>query len=92
MKELFINILIITYGGVGIVALVGYWPTIKDLYKHKKASANTSSYILWTLTSGVTFLYSLFVLPNLLFQLVSGTNFLACATVLILSIGLKRKS
>jgi hypothetical protein len=92
MKELLINMLIITYGGIGVVALIGYWPTIKDLYKHKKASANISSYVLWTLTSGVTYLYSLFVLPNLLFQLVSGTNFLACGTVLILCIGLKKKS
>jgi hypothetical protein len=92
MKELLPNILIAAYGATGIVALIGYLPTIKDLHKDKKASANISSYILWTITAGVTFLYSLFILPNLPFQLVSGTNFLACAIVLILSVSLKRKN
>jgi hypothetical protein len=85
-----LKIITIAYGGVGIVSSIAYWPTIKDLYFHKKPSANVSSYIIWTATSGVTFLYSLFVLPDLLFRIVSGLNFLACATVLFLSIGLTK--
>ena len=90
MKELLLNVLIVAYGGTGIVALVGYWPTIKDLYHHKKASANTSSYMLWTATGGITFLYAMFILPDLLLRIVTGINFVACLTVLILSIGLSR--
>lgn len=84
-----LKMITIAYGGVGIIGLIAYWPTIKDLYFYKKASANTSSYILWTTTSGISFLYSLFVLPDLLFRIVSGLGFIACAVVLFLSIRLK---
>lgn len=86
MKEIFLHILIIAYGAVGIVGLIAYWPTIKDLYHHKKPSANTVSYLIWTLTGGIAFLYSLFILPDLLFRFVSGINFGACVLVLFLSI------
>jgi len=89
MKNLILNILIISYGAVGLINIVAYWPTIKDLYHHKKPSANTLSFYMWTFASGVTFLYSLFILPDLLFQIVSGLNFLSCFTVLVLSIRLK---
>ncbi len=89
MKELLLHALIISYAGTGIIATVAYWPTIKDLYYHKKLSANLTSYILWTATSGITFLYSLFILPDLLFRVISGLNFGACALILLLSINLK---
>ncbi|MDP1760440.1 MAG: hypothetical protein Q8L01_03295 [Candidatus Woesebacteria bacterium] len=89
MKEILLQALIIAYGGVGIVGFIAYWPTIKDLYFHKKPSANISSYVLWTATSGIAFLYSLFILPDLLFRAVSGMNFIACTIVLFLSIRLK---
>ena len=90
MKELLLNTLVVTYGATGIVALIGYWPTIKDLYHHKKPSANVSSYIIWTATCGIAFLYAMFILPDLLLRIVSGINFVACLTVLSLSIGLSR--
>ena len=90
MENLLIFILVIAYAGTGIVGVVAYWPTITDLYRHKKPSANINSYILWTTTSGIAFLYSIFVLPDLLFIIVSGLNFVACALVLILAIGLKK--
>ena len=89
MKEILLQTLTIAYAGVGVVALIAYWPTIKDLYYHKKPSANTVSYILWTTTTGIAFLYSLFILPDLLFRIVSGINFGACALVLFLRIRLK---
>jgi len=89
MKELLLQILIIAYASVGVISLVAYWPTIKDLYHHKKPSANTISYSLWTLTTGIAFLYSMFILPDLLFRIVSGLNFGACATVLFLSVRVK---
>lgn len=89
MKELFLQAITVAYAGVGVIGLIAYWPTIKDLYHHKKASANIASYILWTGTASISFLYSLFILQDLLFRIVSGINFLACMIVLILSINLK---
>lgn len=89
MQETLLQILTISYGRAGIVSIIAYWPTIKDLY-HKKASANISSYILWIIATGIAFLYSLFILPDLLFMLVSGMNFGACILVLFLRLRLKK--
>ena len=89
MKEILLQALTIAYAVVGVVGFIAYWPTIKDLYHHKKPSANTVSYMLWTTTTGIAFLYSLFILPDLLFRIVSGINFGACALVLFLRIRLK---
>jgi hypothetical protein len=91
MREILLHILIIAYGAVGIVGFVAYWPTIKDLYKYKKPSANIASYVLWTITAGITFLYSLFVLPDPLFIFVSGMYLTANALVLFLSLRLRSK-
>ena len=90
MKELLIKIITVAYGGVGVLGLMAYWPTIKDLYRHKKKSANIASHVLWTATSLITFLYSLFILPDFLFRLVSGMNLSACSIVLFLSIRLNK--
>ena len=88
MAELFLQALIIAYASVGVVATLAYLPTIRDLY-HKKLSANVASYLLWTATSGITFAYSLFILPDLLFRIVSGLNFGSCALIFLLSMNLK---
>lgn len=88
-KTILLQILIVAYGATGIIALIGYWPTIKDLYRHKKKSANVASYILWTFTGGIAFLYSLFILPDLLLRIISGISFVSCLVILVLSIGLK---
>ncbi|MCK9379241.1 MAG: hypothetical protein M0P97_03835 [Candidatus Moranbacteria bacterium] len=89
MKEILLKILIICYGATAIVDTVAYWPTIKDLW-HKKPSANFHSYILWTATTGIAFLYSLVVLPDLPFQIVSGMIFFANMLILFLSFKLKK--
>lgn len=91
MAELLQQILIFAYAGVALVGTVGYIPTIKDLWLHKKKSANISSYVIWTACSGVTVLYSLFILPDLLFQIVSWLNLVSCAVILLLSIALKSR-
>ena len=91
MEELLLQIIIIAYGGVGVIGLIAYWPTIKDLYHHKRASANATTFMIWTATASITFLYSLFILPDLLFRVVSGLNFIACLIVLSLCIRLKIK-
>jgi len=92
MKEILFRLLIVAYAGVGVVSVIGYWPTIRDLYHHKKQSANISSYVLWTATGAIAFLYSLFILPDLLFIIVSGLSFASCAVVLFLSIRLRNSS
>lgn len=89
MTEILLQILIFAYASVGVVATIGYIPTIKDLWFHKKMSANISSYIIWTACSGIAFLYALFILPDLLFRIVSGLNFASCALILLLSVALK---
>ena len=88
MKKILLDLLIVAYGASGIIGVVAYWPTIRDLF-HGKPSANIPSYALWTASCGVGFLYSLIILPDLLFQIVSGLGFGSCALVLILSIRLK---
>lgn len=91
MKELFLQVLTFAYGATGVIGLIGYLPTIKDLYLHKKQSANTSSYILWSSTSGIGFLYGIFILQDTLFRIVYGINFFSCVIVLALSLGLKSR-
>jgi hypothetical protein len=85
--ELVLQFLIIAYAGTGIIATIGYIPTIIDLI-HKKKSANVPSYAIWTFCSIITFLYALFRLQDLLLRIVTGLNFLCCATVLVLGIRL----
>jgi hypothetical protein len=89
MEEIFINVLSLAYGLVGVIGILAYWPTIVDLYHHKKLSANVMSFIMWTFSEGIAFMYSLFVLDDLLFRFVSGMHFLACLIILILSYNLK---
>ncbi len=91
MKELLFDSISMAYAATGFVSLIGYWPTIKDLYHHKKPSANISSYILWSATAGIGFLYAIFVLPDMPLRFVYGVNFFACLTVLILSLRLLKK-
>jgi len=89
--NLLFEALIIAYATVGIVQTIGYWPTIKDLYIKKKKSANTSSYVIWTFCTGVTFFYSIFILPDTLFRIVSGLEFASCAAILLFSIKLRNR-
>ena len=90
MKEIMLQIIRVAYASVGVIGLMAYWPTIKDLY-YKKPSANTTSYVLWTTTAVISVLYSVFILSDLLFRLVAGMNFFACASVLFLRIRLRNK-
>ncbi len=78
------------YASTGVVATIGYLPTIKDLIKGK-LSANVSSYIIWTTCAFITFVYSLFVISDLLLEIVTGLNFLSCLIIWILAWRLKLK-
>ncbi len=89
MKDLLLQLITVSYASVGLIGIAAYLPTIKDLHIHKKASANISSYRLWTITTFISFLYSSFILSDLLFSIVSGMNFVFCSSILILTIRLK---
>lgn len=89
MIELLLHILAFAYLFTGIVGVIAYWPTIKDLSYHKKPSANVASYLLWTITGLIAFLYAIFILPDILFVIVSGLNFLCCALIWILRMRIK---
>jgi hypothetical protein len=91
MKDFLLHALIIAFASIVLVDLIAYWPTIKDLYYRKKPSANITSFFLWTVTSLIAFLYSLFILSDLLLRIVSGAELVACSSILFLSLRLKRK-
>jgi len=91
MPEFFLEIIKVAYGLVGVIGFAAYLPTIKDLYLHKKPSANVHSYYLWTLGTLIAMLYSFFILEDFLFRLVSTINFIACFVTLILIIGLSNR-
>ena len=88
MTGLFLQTLVVAYASVSVIAFLAYLPTVRDLL-NQKLSANVTSYSMWTATSGITFLYSLFILPDFLFQMVSGVNFGSCAVILLLCANLK---
>ena len=89
--NILLQILTLVYASIGIISAVAYWPTIKDLY-HKKPSANITSYQLWTATSAIAVLYGWFILKDLPYKFVSGIGFIACATILILSMRIKKST
>ena len=85
-----LTIITILYAFTGVVGVIAYLPTIRDLTKNI-ASANIHSYVLWTASTGVALLYALFVISDLLLELVVGLHFAACAIILILAIKVKYK-
>lgn len=89
MEDILLTLLISAYAITGIVDIIAYWPTIKDLYYYKKPSANFRSYFIWAITSFIAFMYSLFILQDLLFRIVSGMFFSANLCVLFLILRLK---
>ncbi len=91
MIEILLQLLIIVYAGTGVIATIGYIPTIKDLWIHKKKSANITSYIIWTFCAGSAFSYALFVLQDLLVRIVTGLNFVSCLVILVLALRLNYK-
>lgn len=86
------QILTAGYASVGVIGKIGYWPTIKDLYWHKKPSANINTYTLWTMTTVVVCLYAAFVIDNFWFRAVAVLDFSFCLMILALSLHLKYKT
>ncbi|MCX6823100.1 MAG: hypothetical protein NTX91_03870 [candidate division SR1 bacterium] len=85
--KIFILVLTFVYSIGGIVTFFGFIPTMKDL-RHKKPSANSMTYWIWTLTTFFTSLYGIFVLQNTIFIIVINLQLLACLIVLILRLRL----
>ncbi len=87
--ELILTIITVLYAGTGVVAAIGYLPTLRDLFNHVK-SANVNSYLIWTCTSLVAFLYATLIISDLLLEIVTGVNLLFCALILFLSLKIKK--
>ncbi len=83
-----LTIIAFLYACTGVVATIGYLPTIRDLLRKRK-SANIHSYIIWTICGGIGFLYVLLLISDLLLDIVMGLNFAFCAIILILALRLK---
>jgi len=79
------------YSLTGLFGLIAYWPTYSDLRKNVP-SANLNTYLIWVITTGVTFLYGLIVIGNSSFLVVSGLNFLICIYISIKTPKTKNKS
>lgn len=86
--KLITTIITFLYAGTGVIAIIGYIPTIKDLLRGKE-SANIHSYTVWTFTSSISFLYALLVISDLLLEIIVGLNLVFCAIILILSLRIK---
>ena len=89
MNQQLLNAIIFLYASSGIVSFVAYLPTIKDLWRGHP-SANVPSYILWTACFAVASLYGFFILHDLLFNIVTNLQLLACAIILLLRLRLKK--
>lgn len=85
----FLYILTFLYGIWGIVTFLWFVPTMKDLWQ-KKPSANITTYVVWTATTLCTSLYGIFILKNLVFNIVINLQLVACLVVLILAYRLKK--
>lgn len=90
MSDLFLAMLKTAYGVGGIVTFVGFFPTIRDLWR-RKPSANVSTYVVWSTTTFLTLLYAMLIVKDLLFSFVIGLQLAACVVVLILRLRLPRK-
>lgn len=91
MQETLLQILSIAYAATGVVAITGYYSTIKDLY-YKIPSANIMSYIFWASGWLIAVIYGIFILPDFLFITVSSIHLLSCTSIIVLRIRIKEDS
>ena len=88
--QIFLTILTVLYGVGGIVTFAGFFPTIRDLWL-KKPSANIWTYVIWSTTTFLTSLYGLFILKNVVFDIVINLQLIACVVVLVLRVRLSMR-
>lgn len=88
MEINYIQIFTLLYSIAGIVGFTAFFPTIADLLKGNP-SANIKTYLIWSIITVFAFLYGVFVLKNLMFNLVIGSQLVGYMTVLTLRLRLK---
>ena len=88
--EILLKLLALLYLSTGIISTLGYIPTIKDLL-HRIKSANIPSYVIWTLTGLIAYLYAFIIIKDLFLEIVTGLSFALCAIILTLALKLKNK-
>lgn len=86
----FLSALAVVYGMGGVVTFLGFFPTIRDLWRNKP-SANITTYIVWTATTFITSIYGVFILKNPLFNVVINLQLAACIAILVLRVRLIRR-
>lgn len=79
-----VGILTILYAFVGILGLMGFVPVIKDVYFHRKKKASTTTFMIWSFTSFVSFNYGVFVVQDRMFMTIAAINFTFCFTILMM--------
>ncbi|MCB9809701.1 hypothetical protein H6771_01870 [Candidatus Peribacteria bacterium] len=85
MQDIFIAFLSWLYGGMSLVNLAGYLPTIRDLWRGRP-SINLSSYAVWTFGLVVALLYGIFKLHDTLFILTTAAYLTANVIIIALYI------
>lgn len=86
--ETLLTIISILYAITGIISVIGYIPTIRDLIK-KRASANIQSYIIWVICAFISLIYAHFVISDLLLEIVIGLSLGCIIIILVLALKLK---
>lgn len=89
--SLLIVIISVLYASSGIISTIGYTPTIKGLLKQIPC-ADLRSYLIWVLTTTISFIYASVVITDPLLMLLTGMDMVLCATILILIIRLKNNT
>ncbi|MBH38174.1 hypothetical protein CL658_03985 [bacterium] len=76
---------------ISTIMIVGYFPTILELTKHKKMKASITSYTLWSTANFIGCYYSYFIVSDIFYKTVFTLHFILCLSIVILSIMLKNK-
>lgn len=84
----FINIITGIYTINGLLAMSGFFTTLKDVW-NKIPSANAKTYAIWTWVNGFGAFYGFFKLNDWAFFGISFISFLFCIAILILRLRIK---
>ena len=79
------GIITIVYAFTAVISFYGYYPTLKDLIKDKKNSANYKSYIIWSVEYIITLIYVAMVLKDLLLSVILLFHNIIIIVIAILS-------
>lgn len=87
-NDIFLSSLTYLYGSTAIIAGAGYLPQIIKLIRTKDKSLSNSitTWMIWTFTSTVSFLYAIIILKDPPFILVALANMAGCSIIFILVI------